>query len=143
MGAELATEAERIILSWVCSLLIAGEEKAAGLELIHLLLPGQDHIDRLHRYTFLNSIHLSCRGTGWCHRTAQGQYLCIAVSVCCCPVVHVLSSCLAGQELCLSHMKLVGGPFPRSVPSAGSRTHHGALLDLWDAPRCDPIPARR
>lgn len=59
MGAELAAEVERIILSWVCSLLIAGEEKAAGLELVHLLLPGQGQCDRLHRYTSIKSIHLS------------------------------------------------------------------------------------
>lgn len=73
MGVELAAKVERIILSWVCSLLLAGEEKSAGLELIHLLLPGQDQSDRLHRYTFLKSIHLRYRGTGWCHGAAQGQ----------------------------------------------------------------------
>lgn len=111
----------------------AEEEKAAGLELIHVLLSDQDQSDRLHRYTFIKVIHLA---------VPSSQYLCMAACVCSCPVLHVLSSCLAGQELCLSHMKLVGEPFPRSVHSPGSRTQHGALVSLGDAHR-DPIPERR
>lgn len=140
MGAELAAKVERIILSWVCSLLIDGEEKAAGLELLHLLLPGQEQCDRLHKYTFIKSIHLSCRGTGWCHRTAQGQNLCLCVLL---PSVACLIL-MPGRTRVVPESYEVGWrPFPRSVPSAGNRTQHGALLGLRDAHRCNPIPARR
>lgn len=119
----------------LCSLL----EKSAGVELIHVLLPGQDQCDRLHRWTFLKSILELQR-----HRVVQlrvsvsaGQPVCVLLPS------GALSSCLARQELCLAHMKLAAGPFPRSVHSAGSRTQPGALLGLWDAHRCDPIPGRR